>query len=263
MIYKNVGETPKEVIVRLKKENPEFEILPMTYAGRLDPMAEGLMVILSGESIFKKDEYLDFPKTYEFEIMWGFETDTADLLGKIKNETNTISEKSFDQPTVLNRSKNAKNMIPKISEIKKHLRRSIGKFEQLYPIYSSRPVGGKSLFEWAREGRISEVDILAVKFMDRKVVRAGETLEKILEKIDLVKGDFRQEEIKKSWQKSMSRLNLDSWTVDKVEIEVSSGFYVRQFVTDLGRGLGTSALAYSIKRTKVGDMSLANIKSKG
>ena len=38
-VYKNKGETPLECINNLKKENIELGILPMTYAGRLDPLA--------------------------------------------------------------------------------------------------------------------------------------------------------------------------------------------------------------------------------
>ncbi|MFZ2522723.1 MAG: hypothetical protein WAX44_04350 [Minisyncoccia bacterium] len=244
LIYKKVGETPLEAILRYKKENPEQDHVAMTYAGRLDPMAEGLLLVLSGDEIVNKDKFLDLPKTYEFEILWGFESDTADLLGL----------------QVKSRKLKVESEIPEISEIKKQLRKSVGKFEQMYPIYSSRPVGGKSLFEWAREGRISEVlipkhevEIFHVEFLGRKKMKPKKVLEEILQKIDLVSGDFRQEEIKSLWKKSVSRGTLDTLLVDKVRIEVSSGFYVRQFVNDLSRSFKSKALTYSIKRVMVGD----------
>src|SRR5690242_6674833 len=80
-LYKTLGETPLECIQRFKKENPEFEKVNMTYAGRLDPMAEGLLLVLSGELVKEKEKYLDLPKTYIVEVLWGVETDTLDILG--------------------------------------------------------------------------------------------------------------------------------------------------------------------------------------
>ncbi len=269
LLYKKVGETPKEAILRYKRDNLECDHLNMTYAGRLDPMAEGLLLVLSGEEILNKDKFLALPKTYEFEILWGFETDTADLLGL----------------SVESRKLKVTSRIPKTVEIKKQLKKSVGKFKQLYPIYSSRPVGGKSLFEWAREGRISEIDIprheveiFSAKFLERREIKPIKLLEDILGKVDLVSGDFRQKEIKKSWQKAikvppqemsktvfdintfsrknMSKTVFDMLTVDSIEMEVSSGFYVRQFVTDLARSLGEIAVTYCINRLKIGDFNV-------
>ena len=43
--YKNIGETPLECLERHRKERSIDKDIPMTYAGRLDPMAEGLMIL--------------------------------------------------------------------------------------------------------------------------------------------------------------------------------------------------------------------------
>lgn len=244
LVYKKVGETPYQAILQYKKENLKFNDFKMTYAGRLDPMAEGLLLVLSGEKVYNKEEYLNLPKTYEFEMLWGFETDTADLLGL----------------QVESRKLKVKSRVPEEREIKEYLEKSVGKFNQLYPIYSSRPVGGKPLFEWAREGKINEVDIpkheveiYKIKFIKRREVNKKDILKEILKKISLVNGDFRQKEILTSWQAIMSKVPFDILTVDRIKIEVSSGFYVRQFVFDLAHSLQSVALTYSIKRTKVGD----------
>ena len=53
-LYKNRGETPLECINRFKKENPEYQKEKMTYAGRLDPLAEGLLLVLVGEECKNK-----------------------------------------------------------------------------------------------------------------------------------------------------------------------------------------------------------------
>lgn len=239
ILYKKLGETPYEVILRYKKENPETDILPMTYAGRLDPMAEGLLLVLSGEEVHNKDKYLDLPKEYEFEILWGFKTDTLDVLGLVENTT------TFENPSE--------------EKVKQELGKSVGKFEQTYPVYSSRPVGGKSLFQWAREGRIGEIDIpkheveiFDAKYVNRKKILREDLLGEIKNKVSLVKGDFRQQEILDAWEKVLSQTEAEEFVVDKISINVSSGFYVRQFVSDLAESVGIDALAFHIKRTKVG-----------
>ena len=83
IVYKNLGETPLECLERVRSEQGIADDIPMTYAGRLDPMAEGLLIILIGEECKNKEKYLGLDKTYEFKILVGFSTDTYDLLGMI------------------------------------------------------------------------------------------------------------------------------------------------------------------------------------
>ncbi|MFZ2484976.1 MAG: hypothetical protein WAW81_03500, partial [Minisyncoccia bacterium] len=101
-LYKNLGETPLECLHRFKTDHPEYKETKMTYLGRLDPMAEGLLLVLvwpakprrSGPGNTRphaakaprgeeKNKYLFLDKTYEFEVLWGFGSDTYDILGKI------------------------------------------------------------------------------------------------------------------------------------------------------------------------------------
>ncbi len=244
LINKEIGETPNEAILRLKEGNPEYKNVTMTYAGRLDPMAEGLLLILSGENLKVKEKFLHLPKTYEFEVLWGFETDTLDLLGKVlKTENISISEK----------------------EMKGAINDSLGKFIQTYPAYSSKPVSGKALFRWAREGRLDqieipthEVEIFDIEFVERRIVGKDELLKTILKKISLVSGDFRQDEIKEKWKDVFSNTESSDFTIDKIKVSVSSGFYVRQFVSDLAHKLKISGVTFSINRIKVGDYTLQN-----
>ena len=94
-LYKDLGETPLECVERFKSDNPEYKDLPMTYAVMLDPMAEGLLIVLVGEECKKKDEYLGLSKEYVFEVLFGFMTDTYDLLGLPK--TSEIKDANFDK----------------------------------------------------------------------------------------------------------------------------------------------------------------------
>ena len=93
-LYKLVGETPLACIERFREDNPVYKQVNMTYLGRLDPMAEGVMPVLAGDTR-EKQKYLDFDKTYEFEVLWGFETDTYDILGLV-TKVGSIPVHHFD-----------------------------------------------------------------------------------------------------------------------------------------------------------------------
>ncbi len=242
ILHKNLGETPHEAILGFKKDHPEYTEIPMTYAGRLDPMAEGVLIVLSGDGVMEKDTYLDLPKTYEFEVLWGYETDTLDLLGLVTS---------------------LGNKVPSVEEVKDYLQKNIGVSEQVYPIYSSRPVNGKSLFQWAREGRISEIDIpthdvemFEGAYLDRRTISKDDLLKNIEYKVGLVRGDFRQEEILKKWRQVLGNTTETEFSIDRIRVVVSSGFYIRQFVFDLAQNFGTTATTFHIKRTAVGKLVL-------
>jgi len=243
LMYKKLGDTPFQCVDKFKRDNPAYRYVPMTYAGRLDPMAEGLLLVLSGQVINEKEKYLDLPKTYEFEILWEFETDTADILGIAKGDEISI--------------------FPTVDDINKAISKTVGKFEQMYPAYSSQTVDGKSLIEWSRLGRINEVkipshtvEVFKAENISRRFISGKDLLEEILRRISLVNGDFRQEQILTRWKKVLS-LNLEKlYTIDAVSVEVSGGFYVRQMVSDMAKELGTSATTFHITRTKIGEFQI-------
>ena len=64
-IWKPVGLTPLEAIETLKEKEASLKEAKMTYAGRLDPLASGVLILLAGEDRFNKEDYLKLPKTYE------------------------------------------------------------------------------------------------------------------------------------------------------------------------------------------------------
>ena len=55
-VYKPVGISPLDVIKLLQEKNPEYRGVSVTYAGRLDPLAEGVLLLLAGEEVHKKEE---------------------------------------------------------------------------------------------------------------------------------------------------------------------------------------------------------------
>ncbi|MFA5651909.1 MAG: hypothetical protein WC933_00920 [Candidatus Paceibacterota bacterium] len=254
-LYKNRGETPLECILRYKKDNPEYKNDKMTYAGRLDPLAEGLLLVLVGEECKNKEKYLGLDKTYEVDVLFGFATDTYDILGKVcqtsKNK-HLKCEDGFDYTDV-----------EKFQCINKDIKTFIGKFSQKYPPFSSKTIKGKSLFSLFKSGELKDDDIpeKEVEIKDIKII-GGRTISKndlekyIKESVNLVKGDFRQKEILKIWDKILKETKLENFMIISMKVDCSSGTYMRSLANSIGEKVGISALALNIKRIKVGEYNI-------
>jgi tRNA pseudouridine(55) synthase len=240
-IWKSVGFTPLQVVEKFKEKYPEYKNETVSYAGRLDPMAEGILILLIGEENKKRSKYLRLQKVYESEIVLGISTDTFDGLGLVT---------SFNL-----------NDVPK-AEIGNFLNKFVGKQKQTYPAYSSKAVKGKPLFWWARENRLDEIklptheiEIYAIDILDFKKIYIQNLASEIINNIEKIDGDFRQKEIIKAWNKLMNSNKGKELVKFKIKISCSSGTYVRKIADDLGEKLETGAFAYSIKRTRIGKIS--------
>ena len=122
-LYKQLGETPRERLDRLRVQRPQYEHEVLSYAGRLDPMAEGVLLCLVGAANQQRDAYLELGKTYVLDILFGFSTDTYDILGRVMEQ---------GEAPELTREK-----------IQQGLNEFRGQSEQEYPPYSSKTVEGK------------------------------------------------------------------------------------------------------------------------
>jgi tRNA pseudouridine55 synthase len=245
-VYKKPGQTPLECINELKNTHPELKYVPLTYAGRLDPLAEGVLLILVGDECLKKDEYLALSKEYEVTILFGFSTDTYDVMGLIE-ESQAIQDSEKE------------NLIERL---KSNLGSFMGRISQKYPPYSSRTVESKPLFQWAREGKLNEITIPSHDVFIERIDVVGENkitglklLRDIQEVISLVSGDFRQEEILDVWKKTLEEKKNNEFPTITLKISCGSGVYVRAIAHELGKAIGIPALALKIVRTKVGDYS--------
>lgn len=240
-IYKKAGETLAQLVARFRIEQSFEDALPITYAGRLDPMAEGLVILLVGETCKEKEPYLGLSKTYVFEVLFGVGTDTFDMLGLVTD---------------------IKKLVPTRAQIEETVEKIKTVTTFSYPPYSSKPVGGVPLFMHAKAGTLPEV----LPTMEGKIhslilkdIRSLSLKEVVHEKIEIIKsvqGDFRQGEIIKTWEAFLKEDLGEGCCIATLEVSVSSGVYVRTIARLIGEALGGTALAYSIKRTKVGDFSL-------
>ena len=66
--YKKVGITPLQAINQFKSKNPKYKSKKIGYAGRLDPMAEGVLLFLVEEEGKKISNYLKLNKEYNANI---------------------------------------------------------------------------------------------------------------------------------------------------------------------------------------------------
>lgn len=240
-LYKKRGETPLECIHRFKMLNAEYAEIPMTYAGRLDPLAEGVLVVLSGQKVHLKNDFLALPKEYEVEVLFGASTDTYDVLGMVTE----LSVAPLDT-----------------SLAEEKLNNFVGRHSLAYPPYSSKPVDGKPLFMWARAGEVDsieiptkEVDIYKIECESWREISAQDLLEENIKAIESVNGDFRQEASVIQWQKLLDGKDM-KFFLARIFVSCSSGTYMRSLAHEWGKAAGLPALAYKIVRTKVGDFEI-------
>jgi tRNA pseudouridine55 synthase len=101
------------------------------HAGTLDPMAEGVLIILLGKYTKKAKEFESSVKEYEAEITFGVETDSLDSTGKITSRTEAKIEER---------------------QLKEVLGRFVGDIEQVPPMVSAIKMRGVRLYKLARKG---------------------------------------------------------------------------------------------------------------
>lgn len=242
-IDKPKGLTPLELVKKYKKDyNIKDKVC---YAGRLDPMAHGKMILLKGIECKEMTKYCNLNKTYHFTVLFGFETDTYDLLGKVDN--------SFPIST-----------IEKIS-LKKYVR----KFKQPYPSYSSFIIRHneerRPIWEWTKMGKLSElsipskeVEIFSLEEIENEeIIDSYIELEKyIFKNINLLSKvnhkKFRVEEILEKWEVIFKEIDLSRKPIiKKFSARVSSGTYIRSLTNQIGKEYGFGAITLDIERVNI------------
>ncbi len=228
-IFKNRFETPLEALIRARFEHAIPAEVPMSYAGRLDPMAMGQMLVLLGDACKERDEYLHRDKAYKLEILFGIGTDTQDVFGVINEKLKEFSEEE-----------SVACMIAAKSEIMNF----IGTHTFPYPKYST-----KGMLADRDEEEIPErhMTFTSIRFDGGKMISGTYAKALVAEALQKIKGDFRYNEISESW----SQVKDDAeYPVIKLEVECTSGTYMRTLALELGKKLGVPALAYYIERTR-------------
>ena len=127
-LYKEPGISSNQALGQIKRILHPKKI---GHGGTLDVMAEGVLPVAFGEATKTLQFLLDSDKEYEFELTWGFETDTFDLEGEITAKS---------------------DIIPTKEDIEKAMLKFVGEIEQIPPVYSALKFNGKNAYELARAG---------------------------------------------------------------------------------------------------------------
>lgn len=142
----------------IQKIRKEENIKKIGHAGTLDPLAEGMMIVMANGATKFSDYLMKKDKTYLVEMELGYETDTLDLEGKKINEYKGEIEINIELLNeVLNKYK--------------------GKIKQIPPMYSAIKKDGIKLYQLARSGEKIELesrnveiyDIYDVEFNNKKI----------------------------------------------------------------------------------------------
>lgn len=200
VINKPKGLTSRDVVNIICKK---FNTKKVGHTGTLDPIAEGVLVVPIGRALKISELLTSEQKEYIAKVVLGFETDTLDTTGTMIKEN-----------------------IPNCSkeEIIKVLNSFIGKYNQQVPMYSAVKVGGKKLYEYARNNievipPSKEVEIFSLELIS-DIIYMEETIE------------------------------------FSIKCTVSKGTYIRSLIRDIAYKLNTYGTMKELIRTKQGLFSL-------
>jgi tRNA pseudouridine55 synthase len=173
------------------------------HTGTLDPFATGLLPLAFGEATKFSRFLIDASKSYLATLRLGAETTTGDPEGAVIRE---------------------REVVVTSTQIDEVLARFVGLRDQIPPMHSAVHVGGKRLYELAREGI--------------EVERPARRIE----------------------VESLARRHFER---DRLEVAVacSKGTYVRTLAQEIGEALGCGAYLVGLRRTGVGGFSLQEATS--
>ncbi len=169
------------------------------HAGTLDPAASGLLLVLLGEAVKLVPYLADLEKEYVGVARFGAETDTQDAAGAV---TRTAPWEGLGE-----------------ARLREALAAFRGESLQEPPMYSALQVGGRRLYDLARDGR--EVERAARRIL-------------------------------------VGEIRLLAWRPPDAAflVRCSSGTYVRTIARDLGARCGSAAHLAALSRTAIGRFRL-------
>jgi tRNA pseudouridine(55) synthase len=231
--YKNPGVPFGDITKQVANDSQN----KVSYIGRLDPLASGIIIYLEGDELKDRDKYMNMDKTYKFNLVIGMTTDTGDCLGMIQNiqSVNTIN----------------------ISILIEIFREFIGEYEQRYPIYSAYQIHKnglkKPLWYFAKNGielEESEIPKHVIKIynleQDAKPMFSIRDMNYFTEQVGLIPDglELRKEEVIAQYNE-YGKIRLIGIPM---LAKVSSGTYIRQLCADIGDKLGIPCIADKIER---------------
>jgi tRNA pseudouridine55 synthase len=197
-VLKPPGMTAHDVVAYMRRRLGTRKI---GHAGTLDPLAVGVLPLAVGNAT-RLLQYLRSGKEYLAEIQFGVETSTADAEGEVlRRAPMPITEE----------------------QLREILPRFRGTISQRPPMVSAVSVGGKRLYQLAREGIEIERPLREV------------TID-VLELVTFWPGEYPRAQVR---------------------VSCSAGTYIRSLAVDMAEVLGGVASLAFLLRTRAGDFPLA------
>ncbi len=134
LIDKPSGVTSFDVIKRLRRITG---IKRIGHAGVLDKPASGLLVCATGRATRLLSIFEDGYKIYQVDVLFGIQTDTYDITGRITNRKDGFKLTQ--------------------EQLRSVLEMFVGEIEQSVPPFSNVKVGGRKLYEYALKGEKVEL----------------------------------------------------------------------------------------------------------
>ena len=195
IINKEQGLTSQAVVNRVKRLLGADKA---GHTGTLDPMATGVLPVLVNRGVKASEFMLTSDKHYAATLLLGITTDTEDVTG-----------------TTLTTSDN----LPCEAAVMEAIGSFVGEYLQTPPMYSALKVGGKKLYELAREG-------VEIERQAREV------------KIHSI---------------SAERLSDREYYID---VKCSKGTYIRTLCADIGARLGCGGAMKTLERCEASGFTL-------
>ena len=222
LLIKPKGITSFFAVSQLKKVLPRKT--KIGHCGTLDPMAEGLLIVLIGRAQTKlQDQFLILNKKYIATITFGVSSNTYDT----------------DINSILEFSKNTNDLINlNVDKIKQVLDFNFkGEILQAVPPFSAVKVDGIKLYSKSfKNEEIVKLPVRKVNIYSYKILGFTNAYK-------------------------LGTDNLDLFPKLTIEFEVSKGTYIRSIANELGKLLGVGGVLSSLKRTQIGQFKLENALS--
>lgn len=198
-VYKPKGITSHDVVYKLRRI---LSIKKIGHTGTLDPDAEGVLPMCVGRATKTADMLTASDKEYLARVTLGSATDTQDASGEVVASVNMDEFKVTEV------------------DIKSAADEFVGDIEQIPPMFSAIKVGGKKLYELARQG-------VEIERKPRPV------------RIDKIE---------------ISDCEPDTEAIHKFSMRVActKGTYIRTLCHDIGERLGCHAHMSGLVRTRSG-----------
>lgn len=210
LIDKPSNMTSHDVVNRVRRITGEKKV---GHAGTLDPIATGLLIILVGKNATRLSaQLMGHNKTYLITMALGMRTETLDIEG------HRIQELDPKAPEIHLPDKT----------IEEAASTFIGTYDQEVPWFSAVKVKGNKLYELARKGDQTHVDVAPPS---RKVTVYSLTCHP-------------------------SEVTYEGYPQYEITAHVSSGTYTRSLVRDIGQKLGIPTVQTALRRTQIGPFSI-------